>query len=331
MQKIENFLENHPDIENFERTFFAPNIPSKKLQNAINKYASEIAPKDVLILLDETVLGSAKEGLLVTEDVIYCKSIGQKIKAVKLKDIAEISHQSKFTGRFLCINNENFIPISQAKQNEVETLIKFIEKICNIETTIAVDENDSSINKETSSPSSSKIVKFGGGFLVAMVLLAIYGAIFDPFGTRDTEEDSAIVTEEQKEIIYSDIHKIGKQIAYGICFNQLENMKDKDPNIEYQILTNQDSFTAQENTWPVVDTTIQIDSQVYGKSELSFLLLLEISKKNGTVVGTIKNIKFNGNENNKWNHLENSMFIDRTEFSDGIVEVRIVNGKLEKK
>jgi len=171
-----------------------------------------------------------------------------------------------------------------------------------------------------------KVLKIRNNFILFVTFSLLSIIILNACSNNNSENEK--VTEEQKEKFAADIHKIGKQIAYGICFNQLKNMKDGDPNIEYQILTNQNSFTAQANTWPIVDTVIKIDSNVYGKSELSFMLFLEIYKKNGTVVGTIKKIKFNGNENHKWNHLENSMFIDTPE---GTVEVKMMNGKLQKK
>lgn len=51
-----------------------PNIPPKKLKNAMNSYGAQygIQPEDVLILCDTTVFGSAKEGFLLTPERLVC-------------------------------------------------------------------------------------------------------------------------------------------------------------------------------------------------------------------------------------------------------------------
>ncbi len=49
-------------------------IPAKKLKNAIRTYAGDVAPDSVLALGDGTVFGSAKEGVLVTADMLHSKT-----------------------------------------------------------------------------------------------------------------------------------------------------------------------------------------------------------------------------------------------------------------
>ena len=47
------------------------NIPSKQLSNACYSYAGAVEKKDVLGLIDITVLGNGKKGMLFTENKIY--------------------------------------------------------------------------------------------------------------------------------------------------------------------------------------------------------------------------------------------------------------------
>lgn len=47
------------------------NIPPNKCRNAINSYAPQITESDVIALVDETIFGSAKTGVLFTETGFY--------------------------------------------------------------------------------------------------------------------------------------------------------------------------------------------------------------------------------------------------------------------
>ena len=54
----------------------APSIPAKKAINAKNKYARTMPGETPLVLLDNTVFGSGKEGLLLTDTMVYVKEMG---------------------------------------------------------------------------------------------------------------------------------------------------------------------------------------------------------------------------------------------------------------
>jgi len=70
---------------------FTPDIPQKKIRNAIKAYAPDASESEVLLLLDTTVFGSAKNGLLLTGDALYTHSILEKPSKVALKDINTIT------------------------------------------------------------------------------------------------------------------------------------------------------------------------------------------------------------------------------------------------
>ncbi|MCA7024937.1 MULTISPECIES: DnaJ domain-containing protein [Stenotrophomonas] len=77
-----------PEWEWFHDNVYArPKIPLKKLEGAISSYALSVAPRDVLVLLDDTVFGGAKEGLLVTGDAIYCKQKFETPRRMLFRDI----------------------------------------------------------------------------------------------------------------------------------------------------------------------------------------------------------------------------------------------------
>ncbi len=60
----------------FSRTYFAPDIPPKKLSSALQSYGAGIRAEDVLVLIDSTIFGGAKEGAMLTEHGIHLKELG---------------------------------------------------------------------------------------------------------------------------------------------------------------------------------------------------------------------------------------------------------------
>lgn len=66
------------DME-FSSVYIFPNIPQKKLSNAISEYAPNVSMSDVVVLFDETLWGSAKEGILITnQKLILSKKFGKR-------------------------------------------------------------------------------------------------------------------------------------------------------------------------------------------------------------------------------------------------------------
>jgi len=65
-------------LVNADCFYIKPNIPKSKLINAINSFCPNLSPSDILIIVDDTVFGSAKNGVVITNDGIYAK--GQMAK-----------------------------------------------------------------------------------------------------------------------------------------------------------------------------------------------------------------------------------------------------------
>jgi len=59
---LDKLLPHDPDNHWYQ----APDIPPKKLANAIRKYGGEVAAENVLALGDGTAFGSAKNGVMLT-------------------------------------------------------------------------------------------------------------------------------------------------------------------------------------------------------------------------------------------------------------------------
>jgi hypothetical protein len=88
-------------IDGDENYYFWPNIPSDKLNNAIKKYAQDANPSDVLVLYDDTVLGSGEQGFMLTSDCLYVYDYqDEKIACFRRDQI----HSIKFAKDHLLIN-----------------------------------------------------------------------------------------------------------------------------------------------------------------------------------------------------------------------------------
>lgn len=72
-----------------DKVYAKPNIPPRKLEGAISSYAYGVAPHEVIVLLDDTLFAGAKEGLLVTNDAIYCKQKFERPRRVAMSAIRE--------------------------------------------------------------------------------------------------------------------------------------------------------------------------------------------------------------------------------------------------
>ena len=107
--------------------FMNPNIPPTKLRNALESYAPGIAPADVLVLIDDTVFGGAKEGMIITKRKLFSKQILQSPIASELVAETKIS---LVRDRELHIDGRKVHVFITPKKNSLPQLIEAIEKMC---------------------------------------------------------------------------------------------------------------------------------------------------------------------------------------------------------
>lgn len=72
--------------------FVAPDIPSDKLKNAIKDYAKDVRIPEVLALYDGTLLGSAKDGVvLCKERLVFQNNDLQDPQEIRYDDIVRVN------------------------------------------------------------------------------------------------------------------------------------------------------------------------------------------------------------------------------------------------
>ena len=106
-----------------ERAFVNPNIPPKKLQAALASYGGTLTAGEVLILIDDTLFGGAKEGLL----------LGRKTFAMKMSMESSrlfFWHQTqsvKLVKRDLYVNDRKVGTLTQVGEKELGPLFAAID------------------------------------------------------------------------------------------------------------------------------------------------------------------------------------------------------------
>ena len=94
----------------------APEIPARKLKRALRAYGQSIATADqVRLLVDNTVLRSAKEGLMITATHLLCKTGPSGVLAIHFSDIFSVMPDMLHVGPVpipgIRINREHFIAL----------------------------------------------------------------------------------------------------------------------------------------------------------------------------------------------------------------------------
>jgi len=114
-----------------EKRLFVGTIPSKKVNNAISTYATEVQPKDVLLLYDDTVFGSAKDGFLLTADAVYWRNDGGgEPEQIRYAEIRKVDFL-KYAMSAAIVVNEKEINIGMAddKDKLAESLANVIRRL----------------------------------------------------------------------------------------------------------------------------------------------------------------------------------------------------------
>lgn len=123
-----------------KRIFVRPNIPRDKLANALASYGPQAQPEDIIILLDDTLWGGAREGIMVTNKRIYAKELGNCATCVAFSRIGEIRLERKS----IFIDSSKFFTFNIPDAVDVNRAVMFIREL--IEQTKSLKEENEQID-----------------------------------------------------------------------------------------------------------------------------------------------------------------------------------------
>ena len=139
-EELITHMKDYPD----NKIFYSPNIPSKKIRNALPSYAQQIAPEEIIVLIDDTVFGGAKEGMIITKDGIYSKELTENPLSYSFSDIQNIKCEKKQ----IYINNTPFFKFTMPEPFPMMRLANFISSNLNVSANIEQEDSTSNENKE---------------------------------------------------------------------------------------------------------------------------------------------------------------------------------------
>lgn len=115
----------------------APHIPEKKLSAALASYGSKIDAQDVLVLIDDTVFGGAKEGIVISKDKLALKALMDSPRLFHLPFVQSIAMKK----RALLVNGNEIVQLTQLGQGE---LGEFFEEVTRLLALRADDASEAS-------------------------------------------------------------------------------------------------------------------------------------------------------------------------------------------
>jgi hypothetical protein len=125
---VSQIIETYKNKIKDDNIFFAPNIPQQKLTNAIKSYAEGVNESDVLLLVDDTVFGGAKEGMMVTHTEILYKNLLVDGGSFKFSEIETIGENHGLVLSDIVINGVE-IQLSQPRKKNKRLLGELLKEV----------------------------------------------------------------------------------------------------------------------------------------------------------------------------------------------------------
>lgn len=107
---------------------FAPGIPAKKLRKALARYATDIHGIEVLLLIDNTSFGGAKDGAVMTPEAIYAHNMGQEPQSFRLDQIESVHFAEGWTS-IMHVNDTPFLEINFPEKAAMRTFTSMVREI----------------------------------------------------------------------------------------------------------------------------------------------------------------------------------------------------------
>jgi DnaJ like chaperone protein len=190
--KLKNTVMKYKNIIYDDKIFFYPDIPSRKLNNAVKKYAN-INDETVLMLVDDTILGSAKAGLILTDRAIYIKDSNTDAFSCKISDIENITFKNYMLMQKLVINYTLDITFTQPKKKSLSSIADMLKEISGLK------------NEENTSWSNIGIgigvgALFGGP--IGAAIGAAIGASLENKNASKNDANDYLETDSENEILF---------------------------------------------------------------------------------------------------------------------------------
>ena len=129
MKTIFDLIASYADKLKDDRIFLKPHIPDDKLSRAIKHYGGDVKKNDVLLLLDSSVFGSNRSGLIITAESAYSKRlfIFSEPTSYKFSEIKNIDTDEKCAVLF--INDNYFLDVNLLEKSARINLLVMLQEL----------------------------------------------------------------------------------------------------------------------------------------------------------------------------------------------------------
>lgn len=119
-----------PLLRGNDNIYFAPVIPNKKLQGAMSYLSHDVNPNEVLMLIDDTVFGSAKVGMCLTAKGLFYKASFEDEQVYLFEHIQKVEADIGIITSSILINGHDELSFSQLDKGVVRALVAFLNECC---------------------------------------------------------------------------------------------------------------------------------------------------------------------------------------------------------
>ncbi|MFL9560893.1 molecular chaperone DnaJ [Acinetobacter baumannii] len=119
-----------PLLRSNDNIYFAPVIPNKKLQGAMTYLPHSVNPDEVLMLIDDTVFGSAKVGMCLTVKGLFYKASFEDEQVYLFEHMQRVDADIGMITSSILINGQDELNFTQLDKGVVKTLVAFLNECC---------------------------------------------------------------------------------------------------------------------------------------------------------------------------------------------------------
>jgi len=138
----QRIIEIYKQAGGIEKFYVLQYIPANKLEAAMKSYAPEInVDETILILYDDTVFGSAKDGFILTSRRLYSKNTAEKANSATISDIFNITfNKGKLTASIKIAALSNAFTLFVTQPANKEAVFNVLQETINLLNSMGVAE-----------------------------------------------------------------------------------------------------------------------------------------------------------------------------------------------
>lgn len=127
--QLQHFIQQFPfkvDLFNCPQLYLAPHIPFKKIKGAQSYLPQAMIPDEMVLLLDDTLFGSAKIGLCMTDHAIFHKVDFENTRVYFFKEIQHVECQWGVLTHSIILNRQHELNLTQPDKRSMQVLADLI-------------------------------------------------------------------------------------------------------------------------------------------------------------------------------------------------------------